>query len=1292
MPTTPVLWRNIGQVNTIDSGLNGDDQILPAAIQLANGNVLVTWQSNTDAGAGAAIGTDVIGQILDPAGNKVGGEFRINSSAQWNEGVPALAALGSGGFAAVYERHDATKGGGDSSVTLEIYNAAGTSIIQTSIAADNGTTHYSMPDVAYSSTGTVMVAYMRDFGGGDQDVLFQVRNQVGGTVLGPTVAFNGVAGAGAAIDSLSVAALQGGNFVIAFSDADSATDSDIDLRLYNGNGGFIKNVSVVSGSIRNDDVDVTALSGGGFVVTWTQDASGGSDSTVLAKVYDAAGVSVSSDITVPTTGAGNQNEPSVGALADGGFVIAWVDAQGQDIRAQRFDAGGNKVGVELLVADGALFGPNTPVVTGLADGRFSISWTTNTFTGDHDVVSAIFDPRDTANVGTASDDVIAGTVNDDADLSGGLGNDRIYGGGGNDLLNGGLGADVLDGGDGIDTASYAAAAVGVVVNLATGVGATGEATGDTLASIENLTGSGFNDHLTGTADANVLNGGDGGDTLWGGLGADTLIGGTGFDVALYNDGNYGDLVLSLAAPGQNTGAAAGDTYDSIEGLGGGAGNDTVTGDAQNNSLFGNEGNDTLDGGLGFDFLSGGLGDDTYIVDTTLDQVTDVAGGGIDTVVSSANWGLGGLLENLVLTGTADIFGGGNGQDNAITGNAGNNLIDGLGGADTMAGGAGDDTYIVDNGGDSVTEGAGKGTDKVESSVTYTLGSNVENLTLTGAFDINGTGNTLGNIITGNGQDNILDGKGGADTLAGGDGHDIYIVDNAGDVVAEAASGGVDQVQSSVTYALGAEVENLALTGNAIIDGTGNGLDNVLFGNAKKNTLTGLGGADTLDGQGGADIMVGGTGDDTYVVDNVGDVVTELGNQGVDTVESSVTFTLSANVENLILTGTAAINGTGNTLGNTLTGNDWANVLNGLGGVDTMIGGKGDDTYVVDNVGDVLIEAANAGTDTAQSSVTYTISPDVDNLILTGNAIINGTGNEQFNAITGNAKANVLTGLEGDDVLDGQGGADTMIGGIQDDTYYVDNLGDTIVEGDQSDDGLDSVFSSISYTLADNVENLTLTGASNINGTGNASMNVLTGNDKNNILDGGAGADELWGGLGNDTYHLDDMADFVIEEAGGGIDKVFSSVGFSAAAQEIEYITLTGTDAVNADGNAIANTITGNGADNVLKGGLGNDTFVFSTALGATNIDSLLDFATTIDKIALDNAIFTKAGPLGALADGAFAMGTAATEADDRILYDTITGALYYDADGNKAGGLDAVQFAFLESGMDDLAASEFLVV
>jgi Ca2+-binding RTX toxin-like protein len=311
--------------------------------------------------------------------------------------------------------------------------------------------------------------------------------------------------------------------------------------------------------------------------------------------------------------------------------------------------------------------------------------------------------------------------------------------------------------------------------------------------------------------------------------------------------------------------------------------------------------------------------------------------------------------------------------------------------------------------------------------------------LTGTAAINGTGNDGDNVLTGNSAANVLNGQAGADTLRGLGGDDTYDVDNIGDVVDE-TSGGVDQggndlVRSSVSFTLPSFVERLELTGTGHIDATGSAGANTLQGNAGNNRL---------DGGAGADSMAGGAGDDVYVVDEAGDTVSEVASEGTDTVQSSISYTLGANVENLVLTGTAAINGAGNDGDNVLTGNSAANVLNGQAGADTLQGMGGDDTYVVDNAGDTVIESANAGTDTVQSSISYTLGANVERLVLTGTAAINGTGNDGDNVLTGNSAANVLLGEGGNDTLVGGGGVDTLSGGLGDDRLElnaVSNIGE-----------------------------------------------------------------------------------------------------------------------------------------------------------------------------------------------------------------------------------------------------------
>ena len=444
--------------------------------------------------------------------------------------------------------------------------------------------------------------------------------------------------------------------------------------------------------------------------------------------------------------------------------------------------------------------------------------------------------------------------------------------------------------------------------------------------------------------------------------SDIFDGGTGTDQLVVFGGTSSDsLLLNITDSGANllTGlnGLSGTTINNFErfDFSNFLGNLTATGSSQVDEIFGGFGNDVLNGGFGNDTLKGGVGNDLYIVDATGDLVTELNNEGTDTIQSSVNWTLGNNFENLTLTGSA-ISGTGNNLDNVIIGNNANNILnggdgkdilDGGLGADSLIGGAGDDTFIVDNINDTISDSSG--TDTVRSSVNWTLGNTLENLTLTGTGNINGTGNGLKNVIVGNTGDNTLDGGNNADSLIGGAGNDTYIVDNTNDLVTELANEGTDTVRSSVTYTLAMNVENLTLTGNGSINGTGNDLNNIIVGNSGNNIL---------DGGVGADALSGGLGNDTYIIDSLGDSITEGLSQGTDLVKSSVTWTLAENLENLTLTGTSNINGTGNSVNNVIIGNDGNNTLSGGFGNDSLTGGSGSDILVGGNGNDTLFLGLN----------------------------------------------------------------------------------------------------------------------------------------------------------------------------------------------------------------------------------------------------------------------------------------------------------------------------------------------
>jgi trimeric autotransporter adhesin len=810
----------------------------------------------------------------------------------------------------------------------------------------------------------------------------------------------------------------------------------------------------------------------------------------------------------------------------------------------------------------------------------------------------------------------------------------IVGNTGNNLLDdGGGGEDTLVGGKGNDTYIINNSNSQIIENSGEGIDSVVSSTDFNLNEnakyAENLTYSGSGDFIgTGNSLGNVITGADGQDELDGRAGADTLAGAGGDDTYIVD--NTGDKVIELADAGADLVKASvsyklGDNVENLTLVG--EKDINATGNTLDNTLTGNDFANVLDGGAGSDVLIGGDGNDTYVVDSSNDVVIEEDGKGIDLVKSSSSFDLSTNaenVENLTLTGTGNIAAYGNSDANVLTGNLGNNLLhDGGGGEDTLAGGKGNDTYLVNNSADKIIEFKGEGNDTVVSTQDFDLsvqGLNVENLTLNGSGGLTGTGNELNNILASLGGDH---------ELIGGKGNDTYIVDSFGDIVTEEIDsiGGNDTVVSSVDYAIADGVENLTLAGTATI-GTGNNLSNILTGNAVDNTLYGGDGNDILDGGAGDDVLSGGDGNDTYVVDSSNDIVIEEDGKGIDLVKSSVTFDLSealdngtlrgAHVENLTLVGTENIDATGNDGSNILIGNDGNNSLDGGGtdGIaDILSGGKGDDTYIVYDGLDTINEKAREGTDTLEykgSASSYTLSSNLENLIYYGSDNFAGTGN---------SLANLITGGSGNDVLDGKFGGDTLVGGDGADTYYVDNIGDIVLELDG--EGADTIISSVNYTLGNNLENLTLVGGSkSINATGNTLDNIIIGNDGNNLLsDGAGGEDTLVGGKGNDTYVVNNSNDVITEQLNEGADLVKASVSFNLSDDisgggtlrggNVENLTLTGTGNIDATGTTDKNILTGNTGDNVLNdggmggidrlvGGKGNDTYVIS------NLDVIIE--------------------------------------------------------------------------------------
>jgi serralysin len=643
-----------------------------------------------------------------------------------------------------------------------------------------------------------------------------------------------------------------------------------------------------------------------------------------------------------------------------------------------------------------------------------------------------------------------------------------------------------------------------------------------------------------------------------------------------------------------------------------------------------------------------------------------------------------------------VFYAGSGND-TITGGALDDTLSGGAGTDILSGGDGND-IIQDSVGQSGTLSGGNGDDTItvlqdvsDATSTFTISGGAGNDTIALVADTGSTRFSItGAINAGDGDDLVKIGAMTGGTVDLGQGNDrLEIGRYAGVTASVTLGGGQDQVLLSSNSAGG----NLVITDFAA-GVYGDRLDlSRVFGDGTNLFATG---AATLLQQ-GADTVFQVNGVTVVTLANV--VATALSADNLGGFASGIYVPGPANASGSggpdTFYGTAfndVLRGEGGD--DVLFGADGDDTLVGGGDVDTMEGGSGDDTYYVDDARDVVIEGFNAGYDRILTDINFTIADNVERL-----AARDAAGTSALN-LYGNGFANSLIGNAGANVLDGFAGADSMIGLGGNDVYFVDDSGDDVVEA--LGGGYDTVFANASYRLGNNVERVVTLDPSStaaINFTGNALDNEMTGNAGANILDGGAGADLMVGGAGNDIYFVDNTGDVVSDAPDGGYDTVFTSTNFLLASLIERVVAVDGTSTVpiTLSGNEFANEITGNAGTNLidgkagsdlLMGGGGADAFVFSTALGVNNIDALPDLVAGQDKIYLDHAIFAALGA-GALSADAFKVGSGATDADDRIIYDPVTGALYYDADGNGSGA--AVQFAVLHEGLG-VTASDFHVI
>jgi len=679
------------------------------------------------------------------------------------------------------------------------------------------------------------------------------------------------------------------------------------------------------------------------------------------------------------------------------------------------------------------------------------------------------------------------------------------------------------------------------------------------------------DTYTGTPGADTINGNGGNDILAGGAGGDTIDGGDGDDI----------LVSADFGPSPNDPIAdMGTEHDHLEGGGGndylaiGYGDDADGGTGVNVlrlSLGGASSGVTLDTA---NIITGGsysLGGGTIVNIQAVKEITGSAFGDTITVaiqdmpvtaVNTAGVTLFGGAGDDHLTILGSVNGntlwGDEGND-TLTGGEGNDYFYGGADADIISGGGGDDIVFITKpdeivAGDRIDGGTGSDTLLIDNNRRYISGTldisalslaNVENLAVTHIANVTMTATQFASFS------NIYDASTNYSST-------VFTLNTAGTT---SMNGHSASTALNVNLANGTNVFDMSGLiggwGSVVTGGTGN---DTIIGGSGLDILTGGDGNDSLTGGDSpadpiynrTDQLSGGRGDDHYYLTSAQVSVIENSGEGNDTVTTTFSYTLSANVESLELIGSADIDGYGNNLANIITGNSGANHLYGLDGndmldggtgIDQLFGGVGDDVYHVDQQGDWAFENAGEGTDTVVSTVGYYLYPNIENLILaSGAGNIFGVGNELANTITGNEGDNLLLAHAGDDTVHGGAGADTIYG----------------------EDGNDQLY-------------------------GDAGDDVIVGGAGDDVLDGGTGTDQLFGGTGDDVYHVDQQGDWAFENAGEGTDTVISTASYYLYPNIENLILASGAGNIFGVGNELANTITGNEGDNLVLAHAGDDT-------------------------------------------------------------------------------------------------------
>ncbi|MFN4096181.1 MAG: calcium-binding protein [Sphingomonas sp.] len=840
---------------------------------------------------------------------------------------------------------------------------------------------------------------------------------------------------------------------------------------------------------------IDALADGGFVIGWLDQILG-----MRAQRYDAAGVAVGGEVAV---NAAPYQTGSVAGLASGGFVATWAPGYpGGSIGGRIFDASGNPVGAGFTISDTVASGVE---IFDLPNGGFVVTWGDRS-SGDngYNVRAQIFDAAGAmvgsqilvnnalpglqgGATGTALAD--GGFVITWTDQQGGADDPDMSARGQRfDAAGNPVGDNFL-----INTSTASSQVDPTVAALPNGgfviTWQSYVGTYLAMAQIYDALGNKVGPELVASSVGNDVNSCAVTALPWGGF----LV--TWANYALTGASRYSVRGQLFDADGNplgsefqiNTGTVHANTNPDI----------TVLDSGQVVATWTNEeGNGPNQVGVNAQILVmptvGTAGAD--ILNATIAGESFAGLGGDDEI-------RGGNDANAIEGNAGDDRLYGNDGNDSIDGGLGDDWIDGGTGADQMEGGVGNDSFIVDNVGDVVVEHAGNGIDRVETTLeTYALPANVEWLTYTGSGNFRGTGNADANVIRGSAGDDILDGGLGADHLHGGAGNDSFYVDRQDDLVFEDAAGGTDTVISSGNFYLYANIENLTLTGSGDSFGVGNALANTILGNSGSNLLIAGAGDDVVRGGAGVDSLFGESGNDQLFGDAGIDYL--VGGAGNDTLDGGDNpDALYGEDGDDVLIGGSGFH-TDILVGG--AGNDVLRGDGGLGDYDLMDGGAGDDSFYVDTPDDLTFEAANGGIDTVYATINgagYYLYANVENLVLGGNTPF-GVGNELNNRITGSDAANWLLGGAGDDVLDGRGGNDVLFGEAGADIFVFaqgtggDVIGDFVAGTDRIDL---SAFGFTSYAQVEAM--LGENGGTSFIALGNGDMIVLNGVARSSLSTG-----------------------------------------------------------------------------------------------------------------------------------------------------------------------------------------------